>query len=85
MLISLQFVSEDENSMLVSCPSIEEIKKVVFVLNSNRASGRDGFRGYFFDGCRDIVGFDVCNVVKQFFYHNWILLGMNTNMVSLVP
>ena len=28
---------------------------------------------------------DVCNVVKQFFSRNWILLGMNANVISLIP
>jgi len=43
--------SEDENSMLVRCPSNDEIKKVVFALNSNSALGPDGFGNSFFHGC----------------------------------
>jgi len=44
-------VFEDKNSMLVRCPSNDEIKKVVFALNSNSAPGPDGFGGTFFHGC----------------------------------
>jgi len=81
----LRVVSEDENFMLVRCPFNDEIKKVVFTLNYDSAPGPDGFRGSFFHGCWDIVGSYVCNVVKQFFSHNWILPRMNANVVSLIP
>jgi len=78
-------VSKDENSMLVKCPFNDEIRKVVFALYSDSAPGPNGFGGSFFHGCWDIVGSDVCNAIKQFFSHNWILLGMNANVVSLIP
>ena len=58
----LKVVYEDDNSMLVRCPSNDKITKVVFALNSNSAPGPDGFRGSFFHGYWDIVGSDVCNV-----------------------
>jgi len=44
-------VSEDENNVLISCPSNDEIKKVIFALNSDSAPGPDGFGCSFFDGC----------------------------------
>jgi len=44
-------VSENENSRLVRCPSNDEIKEVVFALNSDSAPGPDGFGGSFFHGC----------------------------------
>jgi len=75
-------VFEYESSMLVRCLSNDEIKKVVFALNSDSAPGHDGFGGSFFHGCWDIVGSDDCNVVKQFFSHNWILPEMNANVVG---
>jgi len=77
-------VSKDENFMLVRCPSNDEIKKVVFAFNSDSVPGPDDFEGIFFHGCWDIVDSDVCNVVKQFFSHNWILPWMNANVVSLI-
>ena len=61
----LRVVFEDENSMLVKCPSNDEIKKVVFALNSDSAPDPDGFGGHFFHGW-DIVGSDVCNCKRIF-------------------
>jgi len=75
-------VSQNENYNLVRFPSNDEIKKIVFALNSDSGRGSDGFGGSFFHGCWDIMGSDACNVVKQFFSHNWILPRMKANVVS---
>jgi len=62
-----------------------EIKTVVFNLNGNSAPGPDGFGGVFYYSCWDIIRIDVWNVVQQFFKQNWVLPGMNSNVVSLIP
>ena len=62
-----------------------EIKNVVFNLNGNSAPGPDGLGGVFYHSCWDIIGADVCNVVQQFYKKNWVLPGMNSNVVSLIP
>jgi len=59
----IPIVYEDENPILVRCPSNDEIKKVVFALNSH--SCPDGFGGSFFHHCWDIMGSDVCNAIKK--------------------
>lgn len=41
-------VNTDQNQMLTSIPTVEEIKKVVFGLNADSAGGPDGFNGHFF-------------------------------------
>jgi len=79
-----ELVSSEENMMLIKCPDFLEIKTIVFNLNGNSAPGPDGFCGVFYHSCRDIIGTDVCNVVQQFFKQNWVLPGMNNNVVSLI-
>ena len=34
--------------------------------------------------CWEIVGGDDCNVVMQFVKNNWILFGMNANVISRI-
>jgi len=51
--------------MLVRFLSSDEIKKIVFSLNSDSAPGPNGFEGFFFHGCWNIVDSDVFNVVKK--------------------
>jgi len=74
-------VSFEENMMLMKCLDFLEIENVVFNLNGNSAFGLDGFGGVFYLSCWDIIGPDVCNVVQQFFKQNWVLPGMNSNVV----
>ncbi|XP_068498573.1 uncharacterized protein [Phaseolus vulgaris] len=51
----------------------------------NSAPGPDGFGGVFYHSCWEIIGTDVCNAVQQIFKQNWVLPGMNSNVVSLIP
>ncbi|XP_059302171.1 uncharacterized protein LOC132054125 [Lycium ferocissimum] len=48
-----QEVAEDHNEALTTIPTKEEIKKVVFDLNSNSAPGPDGFNGEIIHGIRN--------------------------------
>jgi len=71
--------------MLIKCPDFLEIKNVVFNLNGNSAPSPDGFDGVFYHSCWEIIGTNACNAVQQFFKQNWVLHGMKSNMVSLIP
>jgi len=71
--------------ILVKCSDFLEIKTVVFNLNGNSAPGSDNFGGVLYHSCWDIIGTDVCNVVQHFFKQNWVISGMNNNVVSLIP
>ena len=78
-----ELVSSEENMMLIKCSDFLEIKTIVFNLNGS-APYPDGFGGVFYHSCKDIIRRDVCNVVQQFFKQNWVLPGLNSNMVSLI-
>lgn len=71
--------------MLICHPSVEEVKNVVHSLNGAGAPSPDGFGGFLFQSFWHIVGDDVYKSVYQIFLENWILPGMNSNMVSLIP
>ena len=80
-----ELVSSEENMMLIKCLDFLKIKNAIFNLNGNSAPGPYGFGGVFYHSCWKIIVTDVCNVVKQFFKQKWVLPGMNTNVVSLIP
>lgn len=62
-----ELISDEDNEMLGAMPNDEEIKKVVFSLNSNSAGGPNGLTGRFYQTCWDIVGNDVIRMVIDFF------------------
>ncbi|XP_070034275.1 uncharacterized protein [Nicotiana tomentosiformis] len=57
-------VTTDYNLELCRYPTLEEVKKAVFALSGDSASGVDGFTGLFHQKCWDIVGADIFMMVK---------------------
>ena len=78
-------VSVDDNAMLSAIPTNEEIKKAVFGLDPSSAPGPDGFNGSFFQSCWHIIQEDFCKAISQFFAQSWILPGLNSNFLTLLP
>lgn len=56
-------VIEDMNRGITKEPVEEEVKRVVFELNGESASGPDGLTGIFFQSCWDIFGGDVVKMI----------------------
>ncbi|XP_019435946.1 PREDICTED: uncharacterized protein LOC109342412 [Lupinus angustifolius] len=80
-----RLVTDSDNSMLTSMPSLAEIKSAVFALNEEGAPGPDGFSGCFYQNFWDIINIEVCNAVMQFFKHSWLMPNINSNSVILIP
>jgi len=77
-------ISTANNNMLIKCLDDKDIKEVVFSLKSNSVSSPNGF------GVLSITQVGIFlilmfRVVCQFSIQNWILSGMNNNVVSLIP
>lgn len=80
-----KIVTAKDNAILTSLPSLEEVRCVVFSMNGAGAPGPDGFGGSFYQTFWHIVETDVYNSVLQFYSQNWILPGLNSNIVALIP
>ncbi|XP_058728727.1 uncharacterized protein LOC131600410 [Vicia villosa] len=78
-------VNEDMNNMLTVCPSVEEIKAVVFNLSPNSSPGSDGFGGFFYQTYWEVIKDDVINVVLQFYTKGWIMKIFNVSTLVLIP
>lgn len=66
----------------MATPSLEEIRDAVFGASSS--SGLDGFGGYFFQKCWDIISDDVSAVIIHLFASLNIPVGMNSSFVALI-
>jgi hypothetical protein len=60
-----ELINDNVNALLTMIPNSEEIKSVVFGLNSDGAPGPDGFGAFFFQRYWEIIKFDVENAVIQ--------------------
>jgi len=45
----------------------------------------DEFGGIFYRKYWNIIGAYVCAAISQFFIQNWVLAGMNSNIITLIP
>lgn len=67
-VISLGPTVRDENvDGLIRDVSMEEIRNALFGIEDDKAPGPDGFGAAFFKKSWDIVGYDVCAAVLEFF------------------
>jgi hypothetical protein len=62
----------------------EEIKKIVFSYNSNKAPGPNGFSFQFYQSFWDLVSRDVCKLVNVFYYNQLDVSKLNLAVICLI-
>jgi len=65
--------------------TFEEIRKVIFAMNKQKALGPDGFFAGFYQRAWSIVGEDVSNAVLEIFQIGRLLQRVNATILTLVP
>ncbi|XP_060216516.1 uncharacterized protein LOC132643998 [Lycium barbarum] len=84
-----QFTQEDissgENQILMSMPTLEDVKNAVFDLSGDSSGGPDGMLGVFYQVCWEIVRADVYNVVKVFFEGQTLPKSITHTNLVLIP
>ncbi|GJU88114.1 hypothetical protein Tco_1300537 [Tanacetum coccineum] len=78
-------ISDQSCSNMVRNITDEEIKKAMFSIGDDRAPGPDGFTSAFFKKGWDIVGHDVCKVIRDFFVNGQLLKELNHTFIALIP
>ncbi|XP_059288608.1 uncharacterized protein LOC132041955 [Lycium ferocissimum] len=79
-----QLIDPEQSSVLYRMATLEEVKKAIFNLNGDSASGPDGFSGIFYQACWDIVGTHVFKMVIAFFEGHTLPKSItHTNMILL--
>ncbi|GJW04434.1 hypothetical protein Tco_1563290 [Tanacetum coccineum] len=75
----------DKALFMVRQVTNDEIKDAIFNIGNDKAPEPDGFTSVFFKKAWDIVGEDVCNAVKDFFFNGQILREINHTIIALLP
>ncbi|XP_057852323.1 uncharacterized protein LOC131062635 [Cryptomeria japonica] len=78
-------LSEEQNKFLISIPSKDQIKVVVFSFKGNKASGPNGFLMFFFQKFWHIVEKDVSDGVKEYLWARNLIKELNSTFIVLVP
>lgn len=78
-------VSKEEGCAMLRPVTKEEIKDALFDIDDDKALGPDGFSSKFFKAYWEIIGNEVCTVVKDFFDNGQMLNEINATVIALVP
>lgn len=78
-------ISHDQNMLLTSTPSLEEIQDAVFALDPDSSPGRNSFGGCFYQKCWSIIADDVAKAIIYLFASLNFPSGMNSSFVTLIP
>lgn len=77
--------SLQQQQRMLLMPTTEEITKMMFSLNPNKAPGPDGLTSAFFKGAWGIIGVEVINSITNFFNSGFMPKATNSTILSLVP
>lgn len=67
-----QLINEEDNSFLMSTPTIEEVKDNVFSIDLDSAPSPDGLSGIFFQTAWLVISGDIYRAVVSFFHRAFL-------------
>ena len=77
--------SHHQRDMILLMPTPEEITKLMFSLNPNKAPGPDGLSSDFFKDAWSLVGSECISSIQEFFNSGFLPKTKNSTILSLVP
>eukprot|EP00253_Pinus_taeda_P002562 PITA_02562 len=78
-------VSPEDNFALIQSITEEEIIKVIWSMDSDKAPGPDGFTIHFYKTCWDIIKVDLLKMIKGFMKKAKVGGGTNSTYLALIP
>ena len=77
--------NQQQQGLILMMPMGEEITKLMFSLNPNKASGPDGLTSGFFKASWSLLGNECINSIQEFFNFGFLPTTTNSTILSLVP
>ena len=79
-----KLVTEVHERLLLAEFTKEDVKRVMFSIPNDKAPGIDGFNSYFFKHCWEVIGYEVCEAVLDFFRTGKLLKVINVTTLTLI-
>ncbi|XP_026396353.1 uncharacterized protein LOC113290988 [Papaver somniferum] len=80
-----QLITVEDQHMLDSTPTAEEIKETTFSIDSGSSPGPDGYPGIFYKTCWDIIQNDLVAAIQFCWNKKFIPKGLNSSFLVLLP
>eukprot|EP00253_Pinus_taeda_P012146 PITA_12146 len=78
-------ISADENTALCRPITDEEVIKVIWSMEADKAPGPDGFTIHFYQSCWEVIKTDLLKMIKGFMRKAKIGGGINSTYLALIP
>jgi hypothetical protein len=78
-------VTQDENNLLIAPFTKDEIKRVVFEMEHNKAPGPDGFPVEFYQKFWDVIKEDLISMFHKLHSGDLPLFSLNFGVITLIP
>ncbi|XP_060188598.1 uncharacterized protein LOC132617573 [Lycium barbarum] len=78
-------ISQEDNTLLTKIPTAEEIKMAIDSMDPNSCAGPDGFNGFFFQHCWEIIRREVLSFVLSFFHGAELTKFYTHSCLALIP
>jgi len=75
----------EENDLLISPVTPQEIKNTIFQMNTSKAPGPDGFGAGLFQNHWSIIGHKIMGCILNFFRQEKLLKEVKYNHIALIP
>jgi hypothetical protein len=82
--LSFDAILESEASWLERAFKEEEVRKVVFAMNGDKASGPDGFTMAFFQTCWEVLRLEIMEVFSDFHAREVFEKSLNVSFIALI-
>jgi len=83
--LSFDTILESKASWLERAFEEEEVRKVVFAMNSDKAPGPDGFTMAFFQACWEVLRLDIMEVFSDIHAREVFEKSLNVSFIALIP
>eukprot|EP00253_Pinus_taeda_P019238 PITA_19238 len=80
-----KLISDEENADLCRQATEEEITKVVWAMDADKAPGPDGFSIHFYKACWKIINRDLFKMISRFLEKAKVGGGTNSTCLALIP
>lgn len=78
-------ITSENNGTLQALPSMEELRTIVFSLDSESTAGPDGFGAGFYQSCWEIINIDLLEAIHDFFKGAHLPRGFTMTSIVLIP
>lgn len=80
-----QTISGEDDTLFSAIPSLDEVKEAISHMNPSRSPGIDGFTGYFYSACWDIIHANMYRFIVDFFKRAYIPKEVSATTLILIP